>query len=184
VPVRIDLWGDEVDRLTEFSVADQRTTVDVAEVEIFPCRELLPEGEVRARAAKLVDREPWGRDVWERLAEGQFFDGMESWLPWLVGEDVLLAHPPQPDPPRRVHLAVDDGAGLHLELEAGECHRTRQQAAGHERRSPRGPAGRGALLGEQAVVEVGAQGDGERTPWIRASGAVDTDSLTPFDVAP
>ena len=25
-PVRIDLWGDEVDRLTEFSVADQRAT--------------------------------------------------------------------------------------------------------------------------------------------------------------
>ena len=28
-PVRIDLWGDEVDRLTEFSVADQRSTDDV-----------------------------------------------------------------------------------------------------------------------------------------------------------
>ena len=25
-PVRIDLWGDEVDRLSEFSVADQRST--------------------------------------------------------------------------------------------------------------------------------------------------------------
>ena len=25
-PVRIDLWGDEVDRLGEFSVADQRST--------------------------------------------------------------------------------------------------------------------------------------------------------------
>src|SRR4051812_13165505 len=29
VPIRIDLWGDEVDRLTEFSVADQRSTTDV-----------------------------------------------------------------------------------------------------------------------------------------------------------
>ena len=46
VPVRIDLWGDEVDRLTEFSVTDQRSTVDIAEVEIFPCRELLPTDEV------------------------------------------------------------------------------------------------------------------------------------------
>ena len=26
MPVRIDLWGDEVDRLTEFAVADQRST--------------------------------------------------------------------------------------------------------------------------------------------------------------
>ena len=29
-PVRIDLWGDEVDRLTAFAVADQRSTHDVA----------------------------------------------------------------------------------------------------------------------------------------------------------
>jgi transcription-repair coupling factor (superfamily II helicase) len=28
-PVRIDLWGDEVDRLTEFSVADQRSVADI-----------------------------------------------------------------------------------------------------------------------------------------------------------
>ena len=90
VPVRIDLWGDEVDRLTEFSVADQRATIDIAEVEIFPCRELLPGDEVRARAAKLVHLEPWGRDVWEKLAEGLFFDGMESWLPWLAPDEVLL----------------------------------------------------------------------------------------------
>ncbi|HEX7716246.1 MAG TPA: hypothetical protein VF416_03085, partial [Marmoricola sp.] len=86
-PVRIDLWGDEVDRLGEFSVADQRTTVDRAEVELFPCRELLPTDEVRERASALIAAEPWGREQWERLAEGQTFDGMESWLPWLVDDD-------------------------------------------------------------------------------------------------
>jgi transcription-repair coupling factor (superfamily II helicase) len=85
-PVRIDLWGDEVDRLTEFSPADQRSTVDRAEVELFPCRELLPTDEVRARAEALVAAEPWGREQWERLAQGQTFDGMESWLPWLVAD--------------------------------------------------------------------------------------------------
>jgi transcription-repair coupling factor (superfamily II helicase) len=67
-PVRIDLWGDEVDRLGEFSVADQRTTIDRSEVEIFPCRELLPTDEVRDRAAALVASQPWGREQWERLA--------------------------------------------------------------------------------------------------------------------
>jgi len=91
VPVRVDLWGDEVDRLTEFSVAEQRSTADIAEVEIFPCRELLPSDEVRERAERLVGLEPWGREQWERLAEGQTFDGMESWLPWLsTSEHVLL----------------------------------------------------------------------------------------------
>ena len=90
VPVRIDLWGDEVDRLTEFSVSDQRSTTDLDEVEIFPCRELLPNDDVRARAEKLVGAEPWGREQWERLAEGQVFDGMESWLPWLVDDERVL----------------------------------------------------------------------------------------------
>ena len=90
-PVRIDLWGDEVDRLSEFSVADQRSTVDRTEVQLFACRELLPTEEVRERAAALVGAEPWGREQWERLSEGQTFDGMESWLPWLAGDERLLA---------------------------------------------------------------------------------------------
>ncbi|MFP5316852.1 MAG: transcription-repair coupling factor, partial [Acidimicrobiia bacterium] len=89
-PVRIDLWGDEVDRLTRFSVADQRSTTDVECAELFPAREVLPTDEVRERASRLVGDEPWGREQWERLAEGAVFDGMESWLPWLAGEEHLL----------------------------------------------------------------------------------------------
>ena len=90
VPVRIDLWGDEVDRLTEFAVVDQRSTHDIAGVEVFACRELLPTPEVRERAARLVAAEPWGREQWERLSEGLVFDGMESWLPWLTEGEHLL----------------------------------------------------------------------------------------------
>ncbi|HVL26735.1 MAG TPA: transcription-repair coupling factor [Acidimicrobiales bacterium] len=89
-PVRIDLWGDEVDRLTRFSVADQRSTADVECAELFPAREVLPTDEVRERAARLVGEEPWGREQWERLAEGAVFDGMESWLPWLAGDEHVL----------------------------------------------------------------------------------------------
>ncbi len=89
-PVRIDLWGDEVDRLSRFSVADQRSTDEVDEAWVFPARELLPTDEVRDRAAGLVGREPWGREQWERLADGQVFDGMESWLPWLSDREHLL----------------------------------------------------------------------------------------------
>jgi hypothetical protein len=40
--------------------------------------------EVRERAEQLWPAEPWGREQWERLAEGLTFDGMESWLPWLT----------------------------------------------------------------------------------------------------
>ncbi len=86
-PIRIDLWGDEVDRLTSFGVNDQRSTDELVEALIFPARELVPTDEVRERAAALVAEEPWGREQWERLAEGTLFDGMESWLPWLTPKD-------------------------------------------------------------------------------------------------
>jgi len=89
-PVRIDLWGDEVDRLTEFSVDDQRSTAEVDSVALFACRELLATDGVRARAAALVGEEPWGAEQWERLAEGATFDGMESFLPWLVDTEELV----------------------------------------------------------------------------------------------
>ena len=89
-PVRIDLWGDEVDRLTRFSANDQRSIDDVADVRLFPARELIPSADVRARAARLVGAEPWGREQWERLSEGLLFDGMESWLPWLTDDEQLL----------------------------------------------------------------------------------------------
>jgi transcription-repair coupling factor (superfamily II helicase) len=89
-PVRIDLWGDEVDRLTTFSVNDQRSIADLTEATIFPARELAATDDVRARAARLVASEPWGREQWERLAEGAQFEGMESWVPWLVDEPILI----------------------------------------------------------------------------------------------
>jgi transcription-repair coupling factor (superfamily II helicase) len=89
-PVRIDLWGDEVDRLSAFAVADQRSTHDVDEAWIFPTRELLPTPAVRERAAELLRTKNWGREQWERLADGQVFDGMESWLPWLAQREHLL----------------------------------------------------------------------------------------------
>ncbi len=87
LPVRIDLWGDEVDRLTRFDVADQRSVEDVSVVRLTGCRELLPDEAVRARAARLVEEAPWGHQQWRRLADGELFDGMESWLPWLLDVD-------------------------------------------------------------------------------------------------
>ncbi len=90
IPIRIDLWGDEVDRLTSFSVHDQRSDADIDEALIFPARELIMSDDCRDRAAALVASDPWGRENWERLAEGQIFDGMESWLPWLTESQRLL----------------------------------------------------------------------------------------------
>ena len=100
-PIRIDLWGDEVDRLTTFGVNDQRSIGDLDEVLIFPARELMPTDDVRARAGRRWSAtEPWGREQWERLAEGAHFDGMESWLPWLVDDEPAADRRPPRHRPR------------------------------------------------------------------------------------
>ncbi|HXQ19978.1 MAG TPA: transcription-repair coupling factor [Acidimicrobiales bacterium] len=89
-PVRVDLWGDEVDRLATFDVADQRSVTDLDRLVVYGCRELVPTPAVRERATELIGSEPWGRSQWERLAAGQSFDGMEAWLPWLHPEEQLM----------------------------------------------------------------------------------------------
>ena len=91
-PVRIDLWGDEVDRLTEFSVSDQRSTDD-----LDARRDLrLPRAAAHRRGAGpgRAARSPSSRGAASSGSgwpQGQTFDGMESWLPWLTeGEHVLF----------------------------------------------------------------------------------------------
>jgi transcription-repair coupling factor (superfamily II helicase) len=84
--VRIDLFGDEVDRLTEFDVADQRSVRDVAEALILPCRELLPDEAMRARALELAATGDFATEQLARVADGEVFDGIESFLPWLDPE--------------------------------------------------------------------------------------------------
>jgi transcription-repair coupling factor (superfamily II helicase) len=121
-PVRVDLFGDEVERLTSFDVADQRSTGPLDAVVVYGCRELVLTDDVRARAAALVDTAPWGRRQWERLADGHIFDGMESWLPWLEPHEELLPDLLGPDAqvvvvePRRVrdraHEVVSEEAAL------------------------------------------------------------------------
>ncbi|MGB6058914.1 MAG: transcription-repair coupling factor [Microthrixaceae bacterium] len=89
-PVRLDFWGDEVERLTEFSPGDQRSTTDVDQVQIFPARELLSGEEVAERAEKLMSTQPWGREQWQRFADGETFEGMEAWLPWLIDDERVI----------------------------------------------------------------------------------------------
>ncbi len=185
-PARIDLWGDEVDRLTEFSVTDQRATDDVEAVELLPCRELLPTEAVRARAAQLVASQPWGREHWERLADGQLFDGMESWVPWLATEEQLLADLLPDDAqvlllePRRMR----DRAGEFLAEEA-DLARSLARTWGVPVAEDEGPTDGGAGAGspfpqlhldfdrilartEAPTWQVSTVADGPDTPTVRA----------------
>ena len=89
IGIRIDCNGDEVERLCSFDVADQRSVVNIDSVEIFACRELLPNDRRRARALDLSSSAPFARDQFSRIADGELFDGMESFAPFLDDEMLL-----------------------------------------------------------------------------------------------
>ena len=90
LPIRIDFWGDQIERLAEFDVGDQRSMADLQEVKIVPARELRPDLEMREKAENLKMTAPWGTEHWEKIVNGELFDGLESWLPWLVDTNQVL----------------------------------------------------------------------------------------------
>ncbi|WP_026874908.1 transcription-repair coupling factor [Jiangella gansuensis] len=90
-PVRVDFWGDTVEEIRYFTVADQRST-DVAEHGLWapPCRELLLTDDVRRRAAELSTELPELAEILEKLAAGVAVEGMESLAPVLVDRMEML----------------------------------------------------------------------------------------------
>ncbi|GAA2211284.1 transcription-repair coupling factor [Nonomuraea monospora] len=95
-PLRLEFWGDTVEEIRWFKVADQRS-LEAAEDGLFapPCRELLLTGEVRQRARELAEEHPALAEVLDQLAEGVPVEGMEAFAPVLAGEmDLLLDHLP------------------------------------------------------------------------------------------
>ena len=85
-PLRVELWGDEVDDIRAFSVSDQRTLGEAADgLWAVPCRELLLTQAVRARAREAADRLPGAAEMLSLAAEGIAAPGIESLAPILVG---------------------------------------------------------------------------------------------------
>ena len=89
-PVRVDFFGDEIESVSSFAVADQRTIEDVGAVTATACRELLLTDAVRARARALTDSIPGAADMLDKIADGIAVEGMESLAPVLAGRMVPL----------------------------------------------------------------------------------------------
>ena len=89
-PVRVEFFGDTVEEIREFAVADQRSLGALDTVVAPPCRELLLTEDVRLRAAELVDRFPGAAEMLTSIAEGAAVEGMESFTPLLVQDMVTL----------------------------------------------------------------------------------------------
>ena len=89
-PLRVEFWGDDVEEIRSFSVADQRTHEQVDRLWAPPCRELLLTPEVRERAAELGRQHPTLVELTDKIAAGIATEGMEALAPVLVDEMELL----------------------------------------------------------------------------------------------
>ena len=89
-PLRVEFWGDEVEEIRSFAVADQRTLEATDRLWAPPCRELLLTDEVRERARELGKAHPQLAEITEKMAEGQAVEGMESLAPVLVEDMEML----------------------------------------------------------------------------------------------
>ncbi|GHD09859.1 transcription-repair coupling factor [Zhihengliuella salsuginis] len=88
-PLRIEFFGDEIEQMRWFSIADQRSLEaegEDAPTRLYapPCRELLITPDVMSRAARLKDAMPAAADMLEKIAGGVAVEGMESLAPVLV----------------------------------------------------------------------------------------------------
>ncbi|MEY3677687.1 MAG: hypothetical protein RL351_914 [Actinomycetota bacterium] len=88
--MRLEFFGDELDDIRIFSVADQRTitgdeagaTIDA--IDIYPAREIVITPSVAARAREMLHEFPNISTMLAKIAEGIPVDGMESLAPVLV----------------------------------------------------------------------------------------------------
>ncbi len=117
-PVRIDLFGDEVEKLRRFDALSQRTIKEIASISLLPVSEVMlsPDAIARFRSGyratfgSVSDADP----LYTSISEGRRFPGMEHWLPLFYDQlDTVLDYMP--------------GAGLVLEHQCQEVRGTRME---------------------------------------------------------
>jgi transcription-repair coupling factor (superfamily II helicase) len=95
-PLRVEFFGDTVEEIRVFKVADQRSAGQ-AEHGLWapPCRELLLTPAVRARAKELAGTHPGVSEILGKIADGITVEGMEAFSSVLADRmDLLLDHLP------------------------------------------------------------------------------------------
>ncbi len=121
-PLRVEFFGDTVEEIRYFKVADQ-LSISPADDGLWapPCRELLLTPAVMQRAKDLADTHPELADMLGKLAEGITVEGMEAFAPVLADRmDLLLDYLP----PGGLVLACDPE---RIRTRAQELVRTSQE---------------------------------------------------------
>jgi transcription-repair coupling factor (superfamily II helicase) len=126
-PVRVEFFGDTVEEIRYFKVADQRS-LEIATHGLWapPCRELLLTDDVRSRAARLAkEQRDAGRpdlaEMLDKLAEGIPVEGMEALAPILVDDMRLMLH----ELPAGTHVMLCDPE--RIRARAGDLVRTSEE---------------------------------------------------------
>jgi transcription-repair coupling factor (superfamily II helicase) len=117
-PLRIEFWGDTVEEVRWFAIADQRSR-EVSQLGLWapPCRELLLTDVVRERARELSAAHPELAEMLDQIAEGIPVEGMEALAPVLVDRLVLLLD--------ELHVVLCDPE--RVRSRAGDLVRTSQE---------------------------------------------------------
>src|SRR6185437_1486196 len=144
-PSRAEFWGDEVEEIRTFAVADRRTIDPVTRLWAPPCRELLLTPAVRTRALELSVEHPELAEILDKLAEGIPVEGMESLAPALLhGTDSM-------------ELLLDCmPAGSHVLLCDPERIRTRAHDLVRKSAEFLEASWAAAAVGGEAPIDVGA----------------------------
>jgi len=142
-PLRVEFFGDEVDQIRAFSVADQRSLPgDVESVSLAASRELLLTAEVRERAGELIARFPAMSAMLEKMSQGIPVEGMESLLPAVAGPLMTL-----------VEYLPEGSATAIVDPERAS---TRAQNLGETNREFLDAAWSAATSGASAPIDLGA----------------------------
>jgi transcription-repair coupling factor (superfamily II helicase) len=169
-PFRVEFFGDEVDQIRAFSVADQRSLPgEVSEVALVASRELLLTEAVRGRALQLKNEFPGLAGMLEKMSEGIPVEGMESLLPAVVDRLVTLA---DYLPEGAAVALVDPERAVTRAITLGDTNREFLEAAWSA-----------ATAGAQTPVDLGA-GDFLTLPALREAARARGDvwwSLSAFD---
>ena len=128
--LRLEFFGDELEDVREFSVADQRSIASqVDHLEIYPARELLITPQVALRAREMAHEFPNLTQMLEKISNGMPVEGMESLAPALgvklgpitdyLGKDaIVILQDPQKIEQRAESLIQTNEEFLHAAWDA------------------------------------------------------------------